>query len=228
MARPFFTIEHSTRSIDEFIDLLSKAEVRLVVDVRTIPRSRTNRQYNSEALDEALSVSRIYYEHIAALGGLRGRKRDVPEDVNAFWQNQRFHNYADYALSEGRCSEVLNVISRSPSELRPVLDAILQTAGRLCEAEYAHFFKLQDGKYHLAGSNNAEAEYVKYLSKHPIGLDRGSLVDTDIEWPPATISSNRFSRASRASARFRSSISVSSTYQRATRPWASLRGRPRT
>src|SRR6266496_3651107 len=100
MARPFFTIGHSTRSIDEFIDLLSKAEVRLVVDVRTIPRSRTNRQYNSEALDEALSVSRIYYEHIAALGGLRGRKRDVPEDVNAFWQNQRFHNYADYALSE--------------------------------------------------------------------------------------------------------------------------------
>jgi uncharacterized protein (DUF488 family) len=51
--------------------LPSKAEVRLVVDVRTIPRSRTNRQYNSEALDEALSVSRIYYEHIAALGGLR-------------------------------------------------------------------------------------------------------------------------------------------------------------
>jgi GAF domain-containing protein len=73
-------------------------------------------------------------------------------------------------------SEVLNVISRSPSELRPVLDAILQTAGRLCEAEYACFFKLQDGKYHLAGSNNAEAEYVKFLSEHPIGLDRGSLV----------------------------------------------------
>jgi GAF domain-containing protein len=73
-------------------------------------------------------------------------------------------------------SEVLNVISRSPSELRPVLDAILRTAGRLCEAEYACFFKLQDGKYHLAGSNNAEAEYVKFLSEHPIGLDRGSLV----------------------------------------------------
>ena len=44
--------------------------------------------------------SRIDYAHIAALGGLRGRKRDVPADVNAFWQNQRFHNYADYAMSE--------------------------------------------------------------------------------------------------------------------------------
>jgi uncharacterized protein (DUF488 family) len=99
MARPFFTIGHSTRSIDEFVDLLSNAEVRLVVDVRTIPRSRANPQ-NSEALAKGLSESRIDYEHIAALGGLRGRKRDVPADVNAFWQNQRFHNYADYAMSE--------------------------------------------------------------------------------------------------------------------------------
>ena len=86
MALPFFTIGHSTRSIDEFVDLLSNAEVRLVIDVRTIPRSRTNPQYNSEALAEALSESRIDYAHIAALGGLRGRKRDVPADVNAFWQ----------------------------------------------------------------------------------------------------------------------------------------------
>ena len=100
MALPFFTIGHSTRSIDEFVDLLSNADVRLVIDVRTIPRSRTNPQYNSEALAEALSESRIDYAHIAALGGLRGRKRDVPADVNAFWQNQRFHNYADYAMSE--------------------------------------------------------------------------------------------------------------------------------
>ena len=81
MARPFFTIGHSTRSIEEFVDLLNKAEVRLVADVRTIPRSRTNPQYNSEALAEALSEASIDYEHIAALGGLRGRKRDVPADV---------------------------------------------------------------------------------------------------------------------------------------------------
>jgi GAF domain-containing protein len=73
-------------------------------------------------------------------------------------------------------SEVLNVISRSPSQLQPVLDAIVQTAARLCEAELALFFKLQDGKCHLAGSNNADAAYVKYLSEHPVRLDRGSCV----------------------------------------------------
>jgi GAF domain-containing protein len=73
-------------------------------------------------------------------------------------------------------ADVLRVISRSPTDVQPVLNAILETAGRLCESEYACFFKLQDGKYHLAGSNNAKAEYIKYLSDHPISLDRGSLV----------------------------------------------------
>jgi len=100
MARPFFTIGHSTRSIDEFVDLLTDAEIRLVVDVRTVPRSRANPQYASEALAKALSESGIAYEHIAALGGLRGRQRNVPAAVNAFWENRSFHNYADYATSE--------------------------------------------------------------------------------------------------------------------------------
>ena len=100
MALPFFTIGHSTRPIGDFVDSLTKVEVRLVVDVRTIPRSRTNPQYNSEALAEALSEFGIGYERIAALGGLRGRKRDAPPEANAFWQNRSFHNYADYAMSK--------------------------------------------------------------------------------------------------------------------------------
>jgi len=73
-------------------------------------------------------------------------------------------------------SDVLRVISSSPTDIQPVLDVILQTAGRLCEAEYACFFKLQDGAYHLAGANNAEADYIKYLSEHPMSVDRGTLV----------------------------------------------------
>jgi GAF domain-containing protein/CheY-like chemotaxis protein len=73
-------------------------------------------------------------------------------------------------------SEVLRVISSSPTDIQPVLDAILQTAGRLCESEYAIFFRLRNGKYHVAGSNNAEASYVRYLSEHPISPDRGSLI----------------------------------------------------
>jgi uncharacterized protein (DUF488 family) len=99
VARPFFTIGHSTRPIAEFLELINGAEIGLVVDVRTVPRSRTNPQYNSQTLAETLSAAQIDYVHMAALGGLRGRKRDVPADVNAFWKNQSFHNYADYAMS---------------------------------------------------------------------------------------------------------------------------------
>jgi uncharacterized protein (DUF488 family) len=99
-ARPFFTIGHSTRSIDEFVDLLTAAEVAMVVDVRTVPRSRTNPQFNRDALRDALAPFQIGYQHIAALGGLRGKARDLSPDVNGFWRVQSFHNYADYTQSE--------------------------------------------------------------------------------------------------------------------------------
>jgi uncharacterized protein (DUF488 family) len=100
MRKPFFTIGHSTRPITAFIELLKEAEVGLVVDVRTVPRSRTNPQYNTDVLPRSLIGSQIGYEHIAALGGLRGRTLDVPPQTNAFWENQSFHNYADYAMGE--------------------------------------------------------------------------------------------------------------------------------
>jgi uncharacterized protein (DUF488 family) len=100
MTPPFFTIGHSTRSIEDFVALLRHAEVRLVVDVRTVPRSRTNPQYNRDSLPQSLSAFQIGYEHIGALGGLRGHQSDVPDAVNAFWQNASFHNYADYAMGE--------------------------------------------------------------------------------------------------------------------------------
>jgi uncharacterized protein (DUF488 family) len=99
MSHQFFTIGHSTRSIDEFLALLNPHNIKLVVDVRTIPRSRTNPQYNSKELTEALSAFQIGYQHIPSLGGLRGRARILPKERNAFWKNQSFHNYADYATS---------------------------------------------------------------------------------------------------------------------------------
>jgi len=101
MALPIFTIGHSTRPIPEFVGMLRTAGVRLVADVRTVPRSRINPQYNRDVLPETLSNFEIGYKHIAALGGLRGRMTDVPYQINAFWQNQSFHNYADYAMSDG-------------------------------------------------------------------------------------------------------------------------------
>jgi len=101
MAHPFHTIGHGTRPLDEFVDLLRGVEVTLLVDVRTVPRSRTNPQYNRDTLPQSLQASGIGYEHMAALGGLRGRIREVAGEVNAFWENDSFHNYADYAMGDG-------------------------------------------------------------------------------------------------------------------------------
>ena len=65
-----------------------------------MPRSRTNPQFNADVPPPALGAAGIGYEHLAALGGLRPRSRGIPEEVNAFWQNASFHNYADYAMGE--------------------------------------------------------------------------------------------------------------------------------
>jgi uncharacterized protein (DUF488 family) len=100
MTYPFYTIGHARRPIGEFIGLLQSAGVTLVVDVRTVPRSRANPQYNQNALMQSLAAFHIGYEHVAALGGLRGRNRDVLSTVNAFWRNESFHNYADYAMGD--------------------------------------------------------------------------------------------------------------------------------
>ena len=71
-----------------------------MVDVRTVPRSRTNPQYNFDVLADELAPFQVAYERIAELGGLRGRSASVEPEVNGFWQNRSFHNYADYALSD--------------------------------------------------------------------------------------------------------------------------------
>ena len=99
--QPFYTIGHSTRGLDEFVDLLRSVGIALLVDVRTVPRSRRNAQYNGDVLPQSLAPFQIGYEHIPSLGGLRARQVDVPPNVNGYWQNESFHNYADYAMSDG-------------------------------------------------------------------------------------------------------------------------------
>src|SRR5205085_7995746 len=93
------TIRQPPQPGEKLLPVLWRDGVRSVVDVRTLPRSRSNPQFNTEVLPSALADAGIGYEHIAALGGLRSRRRELPAEVNAFWQNASFHNYADYAMS---------------------------------------------------------------------------------------------------------------------------------
>lgn len=98
MTPPFYTIGHSTRDIDDFADMLRFAKVGTLVDVRHIPRSRFNPQYNKDVLPGLLSEYGIDYVHMAALGGKRpAQKMDGPSP-NSYWENQSFRNYADYAM----------------------------------------------------------------------------------------------------------------------------------
>ncbi len=96
---PVHTIGHSTRSLAEFVALLRVGRVDMVVDIRSFPRSRTNPQFDLDVLPEALAMVQIGYMMLAELGGRRPASRTVAPEVNAFWTNQSFHNYADYALS---------------------------------------------------------------------------------------------------------------------------------
>ena len=95
-----FTIGHSTRTVPELVVLLRQADVDLLVDVRSVPRSRTNPQFNTDALPEALADTGIGYHHIRALGGLRHKPKDAPPSPNTLWRNAPFRNYADYAMTE--------------------------------------------------------------------------------------------------------------------------------
>ena len=91
--RLVFTIGHSTRARKDFLEILRAHRVRELVDVRTIPRSRHNPQFNSAELARALRRADIRYEHMAELGGLR---RARPDSVNMAWRNVSFRGFADY------------------------------------------------------------------------------------------------------------------------------------
>ena len=92
-SRSVLTIGHSTRPLDEFIALLKAHAVTLLIDVRTIPRSRHNPQFNQDSLPESLKKASIGYVHMPGLGGLRHARTD---SLNIGWRNVSFRGYADY------------------------------------------------------------------------------------------------------------------------------------
>lgn len=88
-----YTIGHSTRTIEYLIDMLNAFEIQMVVDIRTIPKSRHNPQFNQEELKGSLKKAKIRYLHLTKLGGLRHTTKD---SVNTGWENLSFRGFADY------------------------------------------------------------------------------------------------------------------------------------
>jgi uncharacterized protein (DUF488 family) len=106
-----FTIGHSTRPIDQFLELLTAHRVQHLIDVRKIPQSRHNPQFGREQLAAALEGAGIHYTHMPGLGGLRRPRKD---SANTGWRNVSFRGYADYMqtpefeASLDRCIELAN------------------------------------------------------------------------------------------------------------------------
>jgi len=118
MKRPsIFTVGHSTRSIDEFVELLEAHGVKGIVDVRSIPRSLHNPQFNSDLLKHFLEQRHIGYEHIKELGGRRRSRKDSP---NSGWRNASFRGFADYMataeFSEGLDS-LISIAKERPTAI---------------------------------------------------------------------------------------------------------------
>jgi uncharacterized protein (DUF488 family) len=157
VAHPVHTVGHSTRTIEQFVALLRAGAVDMVVDIRTVPRSRTNPQFNPDMLAPALAQYQIAHTRIEALGGLRKATAAVPPEVNAWWTNKSFHNYADYALTASFRAGLaeLTALARERHVALMCAEAVWWRCHRRIVADYL----LAEGRevFHLMGEARVEA-----------------------------------------------------------------------
>jgi two-component system, NtrC family, sensor kinase len=132
--------------------------VGVLVVIRTEPRPFSQKQI--ELLETFADQAVIAIENVRLFDEVQVSTRDLSESLQ----------------QQTATAEVLKVISASAFDLQPVLNAIVETAARLCNAEFAVIFRLQDGKYHSAASNNAEDAFLRHAAQHPIPAGRGSLI----------------------------------------------------
>ena len=169
MKLPFFTIGHSNRSFEEFVELLRGAEIDLVADVRKFPRSRANPQFNDDTLAEGLARCGISYEPMTVLGGRRGVEKSISPDINGLWRNLSFHNYADYALSAEFGAGLRHLLERGREQRCTVMcsEAVWWRCHRRIVADY--LIASGETVFHIMGPGRVE----------PAELTQGALVRAD-------------------------------------------------
>lgn len=166
----FFTIGHSNRTSDEFIECLSANEIEVVVDVRKLPGSKKYPQFNSDVLDETLDAHDITLLRLEGLTGRRTVSTIVPFEVNGWWENRSFHNYADHALSTD---------FREALEMLRTWGATRRTAIMCAEAVWWRCHRRIIADYLLA----ADADVLHIMGTGqptPADLSVGAVIDRDL------------------------------------------------
>ena len=157
MSEPFFTIGHSRRTLTEFVELLQGSRVESVVDVRRFPGSARYPHFDQDTLSTALDRLEIRYRHVEGLTGRRPVSKDVPFEVNAWWKNRSFHNYADHALSDDFRSALAELRQRGLAHRTALMcsEAVWWRCHRRIIADHL----LAHGKdvRHILGGNHIDA-----------------------------------------------------------------------
>jgi uncharacterized protein (DUF488 family) len=115
-----WTIGHSTRTMEEFVAMLTAHGVQLLIDVRTVPRSRHNPQFNTEQLATSLQKARLGYRHMSQLGGLRKASKD---SINTGWRNASFRGYADYMQTDAFGAALDELIAQAGTQPTAIMCA---------------------------------------------------------------------------------------------------------
>ena len=171
MSNPFWTLGHSNRTLAEFTELLRASGIELVVDVRRHPGSARHPQFDEDALSAALAEDGVGLRHVAGLTGRRPVSSEVPWEVNAWWENRSFHNYADHALSAGfrRALDGLRDAGAAHRTAVMCSEAVWWRCHRRIIAD--HLLAHEDAVFHILGRNRLEA--ARLSAGAVVGDDRG-------------------------------------------------------
>jgi len=153
MEECIWTIGHSNREADEFLQLLKHYEIELLIDIRRFPGSRKWPHFNREALEQLLESSRISYEHMQALGG---RRKPDPDSKNIAWKNASFRAYADYTETEEYQSALLD-LKRKATEKKCAIMCSEAVWWRCHRAIISDTLAIQGWKvYHILSTQKAQ------------------------------------------------------------------------
>jgi uncharacterized protein (DUF488 family) len=149
-----WTIGHSTRTIDEFVSLLTENEINLLADVRAWPGSKRYPQFNKEALAGSLTAHGIRYEHFSELGG---KRKSMQDSHNTAWRNVSFRGYADYMETEQfqrGIERLLDVAAESGATAIMCAEAVWWRCHRSLIADYLKARGVE--VLHILGANKVE------------------------------------------------------------------------